>query len=142
MMEAWSPADPGFNQRQLVSLKLRRILTIWMILAKRQARRNSFIDDEVADAEEEPPQDDEESDPNDCVGVAQLTEDEANTIEYLDFDSLFNRARRRIEIVSDSESNLRFVISFTVCLCVVFMFCSLFSSTLQQLPSFKHFSIF
>ena len=46
----------------------------------------------------------QESDPSDCVVVAQLTEDEANATDYLDFDNLFSRAkRRRMEIVSDSE---------------------------------------
>ena len=69
--------------------------------------RNPFIDDEAAettDAEEPIHEDDEESDPNDCVVVAQLTEDEAKAIEYLDFDNLFSRAkRRRMEIVSDNE---------------------------------------
>ena len=77
-----------------------------MNLAKRQA--HPFIDDEAeeADAEEEPPQDDGESDPNNCVVVAHLTEDGANSIEYSDFDNLSSRAkRRRMEIVIDSEQN-------------------------------------
>ena len=48
---------------------------------------NPFIDDEAeeTDSEEEPQQDDEESDPNSCVVVAQLTEDEANAVEDLEY---------------------------------------------------------
>ena len=83
--------------------------------------RNPFIDDEateVSDADGQLEGEEDESDPNDCVIVETLTEDEANAIEDLeyliDFDNWFSddefvnrikRAkRRRMEIVSDSES--------------------------------------
>ena len=82
--------------------------------------RNPFIDDEateVSDGQLEGEEEDE-SDPNDCVIVETLTEDEANAIEDLEYlidfdnwssdDEIVNRIkrakRRRMEIVSDSES--------------------------------------
>ena len=78
-MEAWSPPEPGFNQREYSESDIAKDFAN-LIESCEQARppRNPFIDDEAEeiDAEEEPPQDDEESDPNDCLVVAQLTKDE------------------------------------------------------------------
>ena len=107
MMEAWSPPDPGFNQREYSESEMEDdIANLDESFEEQSPPRNPFIDDEAAETTDEEPthQDDEESDPSDCVVVAQLTEDEANAIDYLDFDNLFSRAkRRRMEIVSDSE---------------------------------------
>ena len=106
-MEACSPPDPGFNQKEYCESEIEEdIANLDESCEDASPPRNPFIDDEAeeADAEEEPPQGDEESDPNNCVVVAQLTEDEANATEYSDFDNLFSRAkRRRMETVSDSE---------------------------------------
>ena len=84
--------------------------------------RNPFIDDEateVSDADSQlEGEEEDESDPNDCVIVETLTEDEVNAIddlEYLtDFDNWLcddefvnriKRAKRRgMEVVIDSES--------------------------------------
>ena len=109
MMEAWSPPGPGFNQMEYSESEMEDdIANLDESFEEQSPPRNPFIDDEAAettDAEEPTHEGDEESDPNCCVVVAQLTEDEANAIDYLDFDNLFSRAkRRRMEIVSDSES--------------------------------------
>ena len=107
MMEACLPPDPGFKQREYSEPEIEvDFANLDESCEDASTPHNPFIDDkeEEADAEEEPPQDDEESDPNDCVVVAQLTEDEAKATEYLDFDNLFSRPkRRRMEVVSDSE---------------------------------------
>ena len=122
MMEAWSSPDPGFNQREYSESEMEDAIANLdeESFEEQSPPRNPFIDDEAAettDAEEPTHEDDEESDPNDCVVVAQLTEDEANVIEDLehpiDFDSWssddeiasrFEQVkRRRIAIVSDSE---------------------------------------
>ena len=89
-------------------------------IEERSPPRNPFIDDEAAEISDagETAHEDEESEPNNCVIVETLTEDEANAIEDLeylvDFDNWFSddefvnrmkRAKRRLmEIVSDSES--------------------------------------
>ena len=117
LREAWSPPDLGFNQREYSDSELADVVNLDESFVEQSPPRNPFIDDEAAettDAEEPTHEDDEESDPNDCVVVAQLTEDEANAIEHLDFDNMFsddefvNRTKRakkgRLEIVSDSES--------------------------------------
>ena len=118
LMDAWSPPDLGFNQREYSDSELEDVVNLDESFVEQSPPRNPFIDDEAAEAsdtEGEPVQEDEqESDPNDCMVVAQLTEDEANAIEHLDFDSMFsddefvNRTkrakRRRLEIVSESES--------------------------------------
>ena len=123
LMEEWSPPDPGFNQREYSDSELEEDESNLNDIPEEQSPpRNPFIDDEAEvawDAEGETAQpEDEESDPDDCVVVAHLTEDESNAIEDLeyliDFDNWFsddefvNRIKRaktrRMEIVSDSES--------------------------------------
>ena len=97
MMEAWSPPEPGFNQRENSESVIEDdIAKLDESFEEQSPPRNPFIDDEAAEtADEKEPthQDDEESDPSDCVVVAQLTEDEANAIDYLNFDNLFSRAK-------------------------------------------------
>ena len=106
-MEAWSPPDPRFNQREYSESEIEEdICNLDESCEEGIPPRNPFIDDEAeeTDTEEEPPQNDEESDPNDCVGVAQLMEDGANAIEdQIDFDNWFKeeQKRRRMEIVSE-----------------------------------------
>ena len=119
MMEAWSPPDLGFNQREYSDSELEDVVNLDESFVEQSLPRNPFIDDEAAEAsdtEGEPVEEDEqESDPNDCMIVETLTEDEINAIEdQIDFDNWFsnedfiNRTkrakRRRMEIVSDSES--------------------------------------
>ena len=119
MMEAWSPPDLGFNQREYSDSELEDVVNLDESFVEQSLPRIPFIDDEAAEAsdtEGEPVQEDEqESDPNDCMTVETLTEDEVNAIEdQIDFDNWFsnddfiNRTkrakRRRMEIVSDSES--------------------------------------
>ena len=87
MMEAWSPRDPGFNQREYSESEMEDDVANLDEFEEQSPPRNPFIDDEAAettDAEEPTHEDDEDSDPNDCVVVAQLTEDEANVIEDLE----------------------------------------------------------
>ena len=75
-MEEWSPPDPRFNQRENSESEIEEdIANLDESCEEAKPPRNPFIDDEAeeTDAEEEPPQNDEESDPNDCVVVAQLT---------------------------------------------------------------------
>ena len=120
-MEAWSPPDPGMHQREYSDFELEdQFSNMDESVEERSPPRNPFIDDEAvgaSDTGETAHEDDEESDPNDCVIVETLTEDEANAIEDLeyliDFDNWFSdnlfvnrikRAkRRRMEIVSDCE---------------------------------------
>ena len=122
LMEAWSPPDPGMHQREYSDSELEdQFSNMDECVEERSPPRNPFIDDEAVEASDTSDtahEDDEESDPNDCVIVETLTEDEANAIEDLeyliDFDNWFSddefvnrikRAkRRRMEIVSDSES--------------------------------------
>ena len=82
MMETWSPPDRGFNQRKYSESEMEDdIANLDESFEEQSPPRNPFIDDEAAetsDAEEPIYEDDEESDPNDCVVVVQLTEDEAN----------------------------------------------------------------
>ena len=122
LMEAWSPPDPGMHQREYSDSELEdQFSNMDESVEERSPPRNPFIDDEAEEASdtgETAHEDDEESDPNDCVIVETLTEDEENAIEDLeyliDFNNWFSddefvngikRAkRRRMEIVSDSES--------------------------------------
>ena len=94
MMEAWSPPDPGFNQREYSESEMEDdIANLDETFEEQRPQHNPFIDDEAAETtdEEEPTnQDDEVSDPSDCVVVAQLTEDEANAIDYLEVDNFFS----------------------------------------------------
>ena len=114
MMDAWSPPYLGFNQRELED-----VVNLDESFVEQSLPRNPFIDDEAAetsDTESEPVQEDEqESDPNDCMIVETLTEDEVNAIEdQIDFDNWFsdddfiNRTKRakirQMELVSNSES--------------------------------------
>ena len=119
LMEAWSPPDLRFNQREYSDSELEDVVNLDESFVEQNPPRNPFFDDEAteaSDTEGEPVQKDEqESDPNDCMIVETLTEDEVNAIEdQIDFDTWFsdddfiNRTkrakRRRLEIVSDSES--------------------------------------
>ena len=84
MMEAWSPPDPGIYQRDYSDSDLEEgEADLDKSREEQSPPRNPFIDDEAAEtsvADDQPQQeDDKESDPNDCVVVAQLTENEANT---------------------------------------------------------------
>ena len=79
-METWSPSNRGFNQREYSASEIEEdIANLDENCEEASPPRNPFIDDEAkeTDAVEEHPQDDEKSDPNDCVVVAKLTEDEA-----------------------------------------------------------------
>ena len=118
MMEAWSPPDLGFNQREYSDSELEGVVNLDESSVEQSPPRNPFIDDEAAEAsdtEGEPLQEEyeQESDPNDCMIVETLTE--VNAIEdQIDFENLFSdddfinptkqAKRRRMEIVSDSES--------------------------------------
>ena len=142
MMEAWSPPDLGFNQREYSDSELEDVVNLDASFKEQSPPRNPFIDDEAAEAldtEGEPVQEEEqESDPNDCMIVETLTEDEANAIEgQRDFDNWFsdddlvNRTKRakrtRMEIVNDSESEKNsFYMCFTLVPCVLYSFCFAF----------------
>ena len=117
LIGAWSPPDLGFNQREYSDSELEDVVNLDESFVEQSPPRHPFIEDEAAettDAEEPTHEDEEESDPNDCVVVAQLTEDQANAKEHLEFENMFSdddivnqtkRAKkRRLEIVSDSES--------------------------------------
>ena len=119
LMEAWSPPDPGMHQREYSDSELEGETNLDETREEQSPPRNPFIDDEAteeSDGQLEGKED--ESDPNDCVIVETPTEDEANAIEDLEYlidfdiwfsdDEFVNRIkrakRRRMEIVSDSES--------------------------------------
>ena len=120
MMEEWSPPDPGLYQRTYSDSELEEgVVDLDAEVEEQSPERNPFIIDEATEAEEEEVDEEEgESSENDCVVVAQLTEDERNAIEDLeyliDFDNWFSddefvnrlkRAkRRRMRIEDDSES--------------------------------------
>ena len=97
MMAAWSPPDPGFNEREYSKSEMEDdIANLDESFEEQGPPRNPFNDEtaETTDAEEPTHGDDEDSDPDDCVVVAQLTEDEANVIEDsehpIDFNSWSN----------------------------------------------------
>ena len=121
MMEAWSPPDLGFNQREYSDSELKDFVNLDESLVEQSPPRNPFIDDEASETEGEPVQEDEqESDPNDCMIVETLTEDEVNAIEDQidwfsddDFINWTKRAKkRRLEVVSESESEKDCVLAF------------------------------
>ena len=109
--------------------------------------RNPFIDDEATEVSDADGQlegeEEDESDPNDRMIVETLTEteDEANAIEDLEYlidsdnwfndDEFLNRIktekRRRIEIVSDSESESDFMLLHmlpaSLCAKVIILLC-------------------
>ena len=117
LMEAWSPPDPGFNQREYSDSGLDNNIISDENNEEQSPQRNPFIDDEAAEAQDEAEpaeEDDEESVLNVCIIIETLTEDDANAIEDLEYLIDFDRdedfvnrrrrvKRRRMEIVSDSE---------------------------------------
>ena len=114
--------DPGFNQRTYSDSELEDgIVNLDASFDEQSPERNPLIIDEATEeGTEEAFVEDagSQSSDNDCVVVAQLTEDESNAIEDLehlvDFDNWFSddefvnrlkRAkRRRLQIQDDSES--------------------------------------
>ena len=89
LMEAWSPPDPGMHQREYSDSELEdQFSSTDESVEERSPPRITFIDDEAVEASDTGKtahEDDEESDPNDCVIVETLTEDEENAIEDLEY---------------------------------------------------------
>ena len=88
-MKAWSPPYPGMHQREYSDSELDGETNLDETRGEQSPPRNPFIDDEVTEVSDVDGQlegeEEDESDPNDCVIVQTLTEDEANAIEDLEY---------------------------------------------------------